>query len=505
MKRPVQRHARFDELLARMSDRRWRLDNLYTITDKHGQERRFGLNAPQARLLTGMHYLNIVLKARQLGFSTLIDMLALDCAIFNSNFAAGIVADTLDNAKGLLERVKFSYERMPKAIRAQIGIKTDNTEELEFSNGSAIRVGTSLRSGTYNLLHISEYGKICAKFPDKAREIKSGALNTVAPKQLVFIESTAEGKSGDFFDKCAEAERQAISGKPLGAMDYKFHFFPWFDDTAYRLAADAPYSEEMRTYFSDLKAQGIALTPEQRAWYAAKAKEQGDDMYKEFPSTPAEAFKAVRDGAYFARDMLNLRERKKIGAFEPVAGTPVNTFWDLGLGDYMSIWLHQQVAGRHRFVGFIEGSGEGLAHYFDIMDKWRVRRGAKWGRHYGPHDIDNRQDDSAGRVTTRLAIAKGLGFDFIKVERTADKRNSIQAARTKLPECEFDEQGCAKGIEHLENYSRDWDDRLGVWRSQPRHDEHSHGADAFMTFADGYAPERVSSYDWKKYQVGAAV
>ncbi len=39
---------------------------------------------------------------------------------------------------------------------------------------------------------------------------------------------------------------------------------------------------------------------------------------------------------------------------------------------------------------------------------------------------------------------------------------------------------------HLENYSRDWDEKHSVWRSQPRHDDHSHAADAFMTFADGY-------------------
>lgn len=492
------RPALSPEVVANFSSRRWRLEHLYSITNKRGEIVPFRMNAAQRRLLDDLHYLNIILKARQLGFSTFIGLLALDCCIFNSNFSAGIVADTLDNAKGLLARIKASYERMPAPLTRHIGVTRDNTDEIEFANGSAIRVGTSLRSGTYNLLHISEYGKICATFPDKAKEIKSGALNTIAPGQMVFIESTAEGRSGDFYDKCQEAERLALSGRALSQLDYKFHFFPWYQDAAYTLADGPPIAEEAKTYFSELSARGVSLSDPQRRWYAAKAKEQGDDMFKEFPSTPEEAFKAVREGAYFAKEMLNLRSLKKIGKFEPVAGIPVNTFWDLGLGDYMSIWLHQQVAGRHRFVGFIENSGEGLAFYFDALDKWRSRRGLNWGQHYGPHDIDKRQDSDTGGLTTRLNIAKSLGYAFIKVERSADKRNSIQAVRTKLPECEFDEEGCATGIAHLEQYSRDWDDRLGVWKSQPRHDEHSHGADAFMTFSDGYVPKPVFKDTWKR-------
>lgn len=55
------------------------------------------------------------------------------------------------------------------------------------------------------MLHISEYGKICNKYPDKAREIQTGALNTVAPESEVFIESTAEGNSGYFYDMSMRA------------------------------------------------------------------------------------------------------------------------------------------------------------------------------------------------------------------------------------------------------------------------------------------------------------
>lgn len=487
--------------LERLKDREWRLNNLYKIVNKTGQVVRFKLNTAQRRLLNEMHFLNIVLKARQLGFSTFILILALDCCLFNENFAVGLIADTLDNSKKLMARFAFAYHNLAAVIREGVTLTTENTEEIKFSNGSSINVGTSLRSGTYNFIHISEYGKICAKDPGKADEIKSGALNTLAPGQLGFIESTAEGRSGDFYDKATAAQQLKDAGKELNPLEYKFHFFPWFEDPAYTIDVPVTLSVEHVKYFQELEAETkYKFSDGQKWWYVAKAKEQGDAMWKEFPSTPAEAFKAVRDGAYFAKEMQNLRILKKIGAFPFVPGIAVNTFWDLGINDFNTIWLHQQVAGRHRFVGYYESSGEGLAHYFNWLDKWRSVRSATWGSHNGPHDIDQRQDSDSGKITNRLEIAKGLGYTFIRVERNPVKENSIEGARMILPSCEFDEEGCSGGIVHMESFSKEWDDKFSVWRNEPRRDDHKHGADGFMTFSDGFKEVETFKDPWKKGQ-----
>lgn len=479
-----------EQLVEQWSDRRWRLNNLYYIQDKLGDVVLFRLNEAQNALLDNLHFLNIILKARQMGFSTFILILALDCCLFNSNFAAGLVADTIDNAKGLLKRIKFAYERLPAEIKAAVPIKTDNAYEIEFCNSSGIEVGVSLRSGTKNFIHVSEYGKICAKAPDKAKEIKSGTLNTIAPRQLVFIESTAEGRGGDFYDKTQQARSLSDAGKTLGDLDYRFHFFPWWQDVTYQVATEHLITEEDAKYFEELETEyGVKLTDEQKWWYAAKRVEQGDDMWKEYPSTPDEAFKAAKDGAYFAKEMRALRQLGKIGAFPFVPGIAVNTMWDFGLGDTQTIWLHQLVAGENRFVGYFEDSGMGLGHYFNWLERWRAQRGATWGQHLAPHDVEHRrQTATSGRAETIKTMASGLGYTFETVERNPDKINSIQSIRTKLPGCVFDEAGCAKGIIHLESYSRDWDEKLAVWRNHPRHDEHCHGADAFMVFSDGYAP-----------------
>lgn len=477
---------RFDEAVQKFGDRRWRINNLYWIKDKHGQVVKFRMNAAQEQLLDELHTLNIILKARQLGFSTFILILALDCCLFNSNFEAGLIADTLTNAQNLLERIKFSYEHLPQELRERRPIEASNTTEVKFGNGSSVEVGVSLRSGTKNFLHISEYGKVCAKQPERAKEIKSGSLNTVAPGQLVFIESTAEGRAGDFFDKCQAAENAKMAGRALNILEYKFHFFPWYMDPTYRVDEPVKLTPEEERYFDDLfKEQGLDLDEEQEWWYALKSREQGDEMWREFPTIPEEAFKAAKDGAYFAKNIAALRQRGEVKDFAFESRTVVNTFWDLGVDDSTSIWLHQLIAGKHRFVGYIENSGEGIAFYLDALEKWRVRHGATFGQHYGPHDIEHRmQGEEAESVRD---IAGRLGFHFEVVERTKSKYGSIQRVRAILPKCQFSDPATDTGLNHLESYSRDWDEKHGVWKSKPRHDEHSHGADAFMTFSDGWS------------------
>lgn len=475
------------DLIDLWADRRWRLNNLYHIQDKRGNVILFSLNPAQDKLLDELHYLNIILKARQMGFSTFILLLALDCCLFNSHFSAGLIADTLDNAKGLLTRIKFAYERLDPQIKQVVPIVRDNAESVEFGNGSSVEVGVSLRSSTKNFLHISEYGKICAKDPGRANEIKSGALNTLAAEQLGFIESTAEGRSGDFYDKCNTAQAVHDSGRDPEPMEYKFHFFPWHQDAGYSTKVSVNLTPSERAYFASLRDEhGIELTTEQQAWYALKSREQGDAMFKEYPSTPDEAFKAAKDGAYFAKELQALRQRGKIGKIEFEPRTVVNTFWDLGMNDSTTIWLHQLIAGRHRFVGFYENSGEGLLHYIDWLDKWRAMHGARWGQHFGPHDVEHRKQNLQAESTRD--IARSVGFEFQVVDRTKDKRMSIDVARARLPECEFDEAECSAGLIHLESYSKDWDEKHGTWKSYPRHDEHSHAADAWMTFSDGYIP-----------------
>src|SRR4051812_22413241 len=110
--------ARAQIILERFSDPRWRLDNLYWITDKDGRRVRFRLNWAQEELLRDLHQQNVILKARQLGFTTFIQIFMLDACVFNSNVRAGTIAHRLDDARTIFrDKIKYPYDNLPEGLR----------------------------------------------------------------------------------------------------------------------------------------------------------------------------------------------------------------------------------------------------------------------------------------------------------------------------------------------------------------------------------------------------
>ena len=217
----------YEILKGQLSDPRWRLNNLYFITDKSGNRIQFQMNWAQENLMNDLHFCNVILKARQLGFTTFIQIFMLDQCIFNSNIRAGTIAHRLDDARLIFrDKVKYPYDNLPEALRNARPLLSDSAEELVLANNSSIRVGTSLRSGTLQYLHISEYGKLCAQFADKAREVRTGALNTLQAGQVVFIESTAEGREGHFSRDVRGRAGQATHGHSPNAARLQISLLP---------------------------------------------------------------------------------------------------------------------------------------------------------------------------------------------------------------------------------------------------------------------------------------
>ncbi|MEI7340461.1 terminase [Pectobacterium brasiliense] len=286
-------------ILSKLSNPWWRLNNLYKIENEKGQLVTFRMRPAQRRLFKQMHYRNIILKARQLGFSTAIDIYLLDQALFNKNIKCGIIAQD-KTAAGEIFRTKISipFDNLPGWLRSSFKITERrsgaNGGYILFSHGSSIQVATSFRSGTVQRLHISEHGKICAKYPAKAKEVRTGTLNAVHDGCIVFDESTAEGVGGDFHTMSTRALELAQSGVDLTMQDYKFHFYPWFDDPKYVAPVPAGglrLSKYHQEYFAAVEAATrVTLSDEQKQWYIRKEVEQGEEMKQEFPSTPQEAF-----------------------------------------------------------------------------------------------------------------------------------------------------------------------------------------------------------------------
>lgn len=80
-----------EELKAKLKDQRWRLDNLYKVVNKKGTVETFKMNQHQRRFYDEMWYCNLILKARQLGMTTFIQILFLDHALFTSNIKCGVI------------------------------------------------------------------------------------------------------------------------------------------------------------------------------------------------------------------------------------------------------------------------------------------------------------------------------------------------------------------------------------------------------------------------------
>lgn len=476
------------ELQEKLQDRYWRLNNLYWITTGQGGEKvLFKMNWAQRLLYRNMWYLNIVLKARQLGMSTFILIFILDACLFNKNIKAGVIAHTKEDVKVLFrDKIKFAYDNLAPTIRNLITAKTDSANELVFSNGSSVRVGTSMRSGTLQILHVSEFGKICKKFPEKAREIVTGSFETVHPGQMIFVESTAEGREGYFYEMCMEARELLMklrSGvqKEMSMLDFKIHFYPWWRHPGNVIHPEGTIiPPKLKKYFEEkLFPKKIKLTAGQIAWYAKKWKVLGTDVLREHPATFSEAFEKVIEGAYYGEVMAQGRLAGRVGRVAHNPGMEVETWWDLGVNDHTVIWFTQTFGNTINVIDYYENSGEGVRHYIEVLEERADEMGYKYGRHTWPHDGGHME---FGTGQTRKDRALDLGL-IVHVADRGGLQDGIEQCRNTIPMCFFDEERCFDGITHLENYRKEWDENLGTWRKTPRHDIHSHGADGFRTLA----------------------
>ena len=225
------------------------------------------------------------------------------------------------------------------------------------------------------------------------------------------------------------------------------------------------------------------LSPAKQAWYVKKAETQLSDMRREYPSTSEEAFEASIEGAYFADQLAAAELQGRIGEHRLLPDVPVNTAWDIGVGDYTSIWFWQQMRGKIGLVGYYQNCGEGMPHYVEHLKAFRARTGCTYGTHIFPHDIRVKE---WGSSRTRIEQFVESDLDARIDARVAPrhlKEDAINAARLTLSVCWFDAAACSEGLKALRSYRKEWDEERGIWRDKPRHDSASHGADALQTLS----------------------
>jgi phage terminase large subunit len=191
------------------------------------------------------------------------------------------------------------------------------------------------------------------------------------------------------------------------------------------------------------------------------------------------SFDVPINGAYYGSQMLIAENEGRITSVPYDMNTRVDTYWDLGMNDSMTIWFVQRAGREIHIIDYLENSGEGINFYIQEL----ARKGYIYGDHYAPHDIKVRE---LGTGKSRLEVASSLGINFELVPEIGVD-DGIQAARNILNRCWFDKVKCEKGIDCLMSYHKQWDEKNQVFKNHPEHDWSSHGADSFRYFAVAYS------------------
>ncbi|MGX0136339.1 terminase [Cupriavidus metallidurans] len=480
------------ELKACLRDPNWRIRNLYKVKNKQKRIVPFRPNEAQERFLRTFWYRNVIPKARQRGFSTLIQLLALDMALFLPGSDAGVIAQDLDTAMEIFSsKIKLAYDHLPNIIKEMVPVTSSTLTSITFGNGSKVRIGTSMRGGTPNFVHVSEFGKISAKYPDKAREVLTGTIPAVPDDGLVFIESTAEGRDGAFYNLASEAKADADSGRKLTPLDFRLHFASWWDAKEYELDPEGVViTEKDHKYFDGIEAKiKRKISLRKRAWYVTvRRKTFGGDqqmMFQEYPSTFDEAFSVSMEGTYYAEQIAQARKDGRFKEHIPVMpGVACFTFWDIGNSDGTAIWVIQKIGMEWRCIRFKEGWGEPYSHFA----RWLQGLGLTFDTHFLPHDADHeRQGETTNKSPREMLEGLLPGHRFEVVPRIEEINWGIQHTRDVFSMLWFDETECKDGIIHIENYRRKWNERQACWSAVPdKTGGHSEAADGLRQFAQAH-------------------
>jgi len=302
------------------------------IRDKDGQMIPFRLNQPQQRLYdaiksqwaAGKPVRIIILKARQMGFSTLTEAVIFWLTVTACNCECMIVAHTQEATRNLFQMSKRFLDNLPERLKPMQ--RSSNAQELVFDRpakykggakglNSRIRCTTAGgegigRSYTLRAAHLSEF----AFWPGDKLATLIGLMQAVPdrPGTLVIIESTANG-----YDEFKKQWDKAVENQRTGRDGFLPVFFAWFEMEEYRRPVPPGFQ---RTLEEQELAQTFDLDDEQLAWrrWCIEINCGGDliKFHQEYPATPDEAFIATGACVFDKKAIVLRRKQVQDGQWE---------------------------------------------------------------------------------------------------------------------------------------------------------------------------------------------
>ena len=207
-------------------------------------------------------------------------------------------------------------------------------------------------------------------------------------------------------------------------------------------------------------------------WFPAVLERERQDTLRRDPDNYENIWegvpKRVSEGAIYRVEVVRLYADKRVRAvpYDPLL--PVDTVWDLGWADSMSIGMFQRSHAEIRCIDYIEDSGQTLDWYVAQME----RRPYRWGKDFIPHD-GRAKDFKTGKSTEEILKSMGRRITVLNADGVEE---GIKAARMMFPRAYIDEDKCSRLIECLKRYRRKINQATNE-PDTPLHDEFSHGAD----------------------------
>ena len=471
-------------IIEHLTSKEWRMRNLYKIQPKEIPGNPgivdFIPNLVQEKIMDCKHRRKIIPKSRQHGVTSYFAINYLDEVLFNPLMTASIIAHReADALKIFAKKIKFAYEHIDDAYRPFIPkANRESRFVYEFNNGSMISADTTVRSTTLNYLHVSELSQLFFMNPDRANEVKTGAL-PAAEYGEISIESTMKGRLGLMYDLCEQARANQLLGAPLTSKDFDFLFFGWHDDPENRMKSDFTLRQTTIDYAEKLLTENkISLDEAQLRWYQKTHDLLGDDMKQEHPSTYEESVENTNEGTYFSRQLNEAYQGNRICYAPHDSYADAYASFDIGRKDSTAIWVFQLIQGKICYINYFEASGEDPGYYH----QWLHRLPYNIKIVVLPHDS---RAKVAAASQSYEEIFKGFGYDVIVPERDSHEINGINKARNAFNKCYIDEQKCDRGIECLQKFRKEYDTKHECYRSNSVHDQYSDGAKSFIYSIQG--------------------
>ena len=244
-----------------------------------------------------------------------------------------------------------------------------------------------------------------------------------------------------------------------------------------KLPSDAVYSEYVMTERDDTVVVQINYTDNKEcpAELVALAEQMKREDYERYEHIWLGKPKEIADGAIYKSEFEQIKRENRICKVPHDPNLPIYTSWDLGILDSTAIWFFQIYGKEVRVIDYYEANNEPLAHYARILDEKKKEWGYMYEKHFAPHDIAAR--DLSSGVSREQTMAT-LGYRMTKGARLGVE-DRIEATRQMLKNCWFDADKCKHGVKALQNYRREFNDKLDQFKATAVHDWASHGSDAF--------------------------